>query len=191
MEKNILKKALTYLSGAVDYADDDGRGWREKIKKLCQEKGIAMTFLDPCDKPGEFPMEVAEEKKRTHELRRQGDWAGLTSHFKKIVRIDLRMVDMSEVIIVKIQRDIHLCGTYHELFSADKQKKPVLVIIDGGREECPGWLFGVVEPQYMFDDEESCVEYLDKVNRGVVETDGKWVLLHKVIEDSDANTVNV
>jgi hypothetical protein len=83
---------------------------------------------------------------------------------------------------VYVDRDIHMCGTYHELIQADIQKKPVLVIVKGGIERASAWLFGLIKPEYMFNDVDECVEFLINVDSGNQEVDDRWVIFRKDLE---------
>ena len=177
MQNGILDGAVAYLVGPIDHALDDGIGWRVNIKEMFKERGIRLAVLDPTHKFPGLISEVGIEKQRAQMMKDTQDWEGLRKFVKKIVRADLRMVDISDFIIAYIDVDIHACGTYHEIVLGDTQHKPVLLIIKGGKQRCPSWLFGIIHYQYMFDSVEECINYLDKVNSGDVIMDDKWVLL--------------
>jgi len=184
MSKNtILDGSISYLCGPIDEAYDDGKIWRRRIKEMLREKGIRVVLLDPTDKFENLTDEVGDEKKKLQELKAEENWAALRDQMKGIVRADLRMVDLCDFLIVKIDTSVHMCGTYHEMFVADIEKKPILMIIEGGKEKCPSWIFGIVHYKFMFDSVEDCVEYLEQVNKGEVILDDKWVLMRTGIRN--------
>jgi hypothetical protein len=42
-----------YLSGPMEFAADDGVGWRRKFVDLCKKEKLNLNFIDPTQKPGE------------------------------------------------------------------------------------------------------------------------------------------
>jgi len=178
--KNILKKALVYLAGAIDNASDHGIEWRTYFRSQLKKRNIKLTILDPTKKIGSMVDEV-KEKKIHLALKKNHEWKKLSKYMKAIVRKDLRQVDFSDFLVVKIDPKVHTCGTYSEIQIADLQHKPILVIIDGGRELAPSWLFGILDYRLMFDNEDECLDYLDRVNRGKIILDDKWFLIRNKI----------
>jgi len=93
---------LTYLSGAMDFADDRGGGWREEITKRLVEIGIPSSrILDPCNKPDCTSHKLAnvDEGELMDKYRAAKDWDGLVRVMKTLAHFDLRMVDKSDFII--------------------------------------------------------------------------------------------
>lgn len=181
--KGVLDGAICYLAGPIDQAEDSGTGYRRDIIAKSREHNINIKYLDPTNKLDGLKGEVGDEQDRIKRYRERGRWKDLTDFMKLIVRADLRQVDISDFIIAKIDKRIHMCGTYHEIVVADIEKKPVLLIIEGGKKMAPSWLFGILEHEFMFDNEDECVKYLDKVNRGEVELNDKWILIRKQLAD--------
>ncbi len=173
----VLDGAVAYLGGGIDDAPDNGITWRENIKTMLDKRGVKLTVLDPTNKIAGLTGEVGSEKQQQQKMKNEEDWHGLRKFMKKIVRADLRMVDLCDFVIAFIDVEIHLCGTYQEITTADVEHKPVLLIIKGGKKKCPCWLFGTIHYDYMFDSVEDCVDYLVKVNSGDVILDDKWVLI--------------
>lgn len=180
--KGVLDSSIAYLCGPIDEAPDDGIGYRKEIMRLSKEYDLKIKFLDPTNKLEGLQSEVGDEQDRIERYRKRKRWKDLTEFMKLIVRADLRQVDLSDFIIAKIDKSIHMCGSYHEIILADIEKKPILAVIEGGKKNAPAWLFGILDHKFMFDSEDECVKYLDKVNRGEVRIDDKWVLLRKQIE---------
>lgn len=180
---NILDLSICYLAGPIDYAEDLGVGYRQKILSLAKEKGLNIKFLDPTNKLTGLQDDIGQEQDSIQRYKKRGHWKALTKLMKKIVRSDLRQVDLSDFVIVKVDVGVHQCGTYHELIQADIQKKPVLVIIEGGKEKAPSWLFGIIDYKLMFSTEEECVDYLVRVNSGEEDLDDRWVLFRKELDE--------
>ena len=179
-EEGVLSRALTYLAGPIDDAHDDGMGWRQYMIKGLKKRGINLIVLDPTHKLGNVaPEEVGKEKQAHLLLKKEHRWNDLSNLMKKIVRIDLREVDFIDFLIAKIDSSVHMCGTYSEIQIADLQHKPILLIIEGGKEKAPSWLFGIVDHNLMFDSEDECMEYIDAIHKGIIPLDDKWVLIRQ------------
>jgi nucleoside 2-deoxyribosyltransferase len=158
---NRLNGMRCYLIGAMDRTDDGGVQWREDIKEFLHTKGVVV--LDPCDKPIDIGQEHIEDRSVRQTLKKSGQYNSLAKTMKTIRVIDLRMTDMADFVIVHIDTDVHACGTYEELFWANRLKNPVLIVCKQGKAQCPDWLFGVVPHRHIFDNFEQLREYLEYV----------------------------
>ncbi|MFW6173640.1 MAG: hypothetical protein ACOC5T_07840 [Elusimicrobiota bacterium] len=181
---NKLYKAITYVSGAIDDAADDGVPWRRQFITLLRQRGLGfIKVLDPTNKLPGLLNEIGETQTNLKDMKQRGDWDKLSKYAHDIIRIDLREVDLCDFLVARIDNSIHACGTYHEIILASQQKKPVLLISKQGKAGIPSWLFGILEHEYFFDSVEECVDYLVGVNNGSIEIDNKWVLIRKQLEE--------
>lgn len=178
MMKN-LEGAKAYLSGPIDRTSDDGIMWRKKFKQLCKKKGIPLSFLDPTDKPSGLGSEVGEEKERVRKLMKNKKWEQAQSQAKYFRHIDLRMVDNCHLFIVWIDINLHLCGTYDELFTAEDQNKPMFAIMAPGQSkwEFPSWLVSIFNEDEVFENIEDCVEHLSLLHEGKIIFDDRWIMV--------------
>jgi hypothetical protein len=183
---NNLEESICYLIGPIEHAHDDGVGWRKYIKNKCKSKNINIKWLDPTDKLEGLKKEIGDEKKEVSGLKKSEKWEELRILMKSIVRQDLRCVDISDFLIIKIDKSIHMCGSYHEIVVALNQKKPVLAIIEGGRKNCPDWIFGIMHYENMFDNEDDLIDYLLELNNGKKDMSDKWILVRKQLKQYGA-----
>ena len=137
-----------YLCGAMDRVADGGVEWREKIKEALAD--LKVFWLDPCRKPIKLGVEDLENRKLRHEAKARGDFEYVRMEMKQIRPVDLRMVDICDFLIVNIDLEVHCCGTYEELFWANRMKKPVLVRIVQGKENTPDWLLATLPFEMFF-----------------------------------------
>ena len=80
-----------------------------------------------------------------------------------------------------------MCGSYHEMFVAVGQKKPVLIRCEGGKERLPNWMFGVTPHQMVFSTWDELMGYLNHVDSDEqVEHYNRWRFFdfNKVYEQS-------
>lgn len=177
---SVLKDAYFYLAGPIDNATDDGVGWRRQLVAALKQYNVQARIIDPTDKPTHLKKEVGEEKQQQRALRAAGKFKELVKFVGEYRHHDLRFVDLSDLLIAYVDPDIHMCGTYDEIFTAERQKKPRLLIVKGGLTKCPFWLFDVFDLKDMFGSVEECAERLDDINQGRYPLDSRWVLLRQL-----------
>ena len=57
-----------------------------------------------------------------------------------------------------------MCGSYEEIATANRQKKPILVWCEQGKMEAPNWLFFMLPHEHIFSSLDQMVNYLNQVN---------------------------
>ena len=125
---------------------------------------------------GSYFKEIGDEEKNDG-LKNTGRYFELTQRMKEIVHMDLRMVDISFV-IVYLDPASRPFGTIHELLNSLHQRKPTLVVVEGGRTNASNWLFGIMNYGFMFDDFESLQVWLRQIDDGTIEGDlSRWVFM--------------
>jgi len=170
--KNKLEHATCYLSGPIDYAKDDGIGWRSDFIK--KSKHLNLTVLDPTNKPTSQKSEVGVEKDYHKNLRLKQDIVGLRDFAKKIRRVDLRFCDLCDFLIAYIDTDIYACGTWDEIIVCERQKKPIFGIFPKGIFNAPLWCYAMFRPNEMFSSVDELIQHLDGLSHS--ELDDRWVL---------------
>jgi len=159
---NRLKNQRVYLAGAIDRVDDRGTGWREKISPFLDSLGIIV--FNPITKPTEIGLEDSDTHLVKTKLKSSKRYDELASMMKVIRSVDLRLVDISDFLIVNLDLNIHPCGTYEEIFWANRQKKPILIHMVQGKENAPDWLFGTVPHQMIYSDWGDMYAYLEHID---------------------------
>lgn len=150
-----------YLVGPIDRAPDDGRHWRQSITPKLLDRGIVV--FDPLEKPCQDAPEDPESRAVRRGWKSEGDYNRFSSWMKKIVAIDMRLVNTCDFVIAYLDLDVHTCGTYDEIVRANDQKKPVLVWCKQGRAAVPDWLFGKLPHELFFDSMWDVLAYLDRI----------------------------
>jgi len=162
---NNLKNMRTYLVGAMDRVPDGGVGWREMITPLL--KGMNINVLDPCKKPIEGAKEDTNTRWQIEHYKETGQFDKIRNNFGHIRNADLRCVDVSDFIIAQIDMDVHMCGSYEEITTANRQKKPILVWCKQGKHNAPNWLFFMLPHEHIFGSLEDLLGYLERLNTSV------------------------
>jgi hypothetical protein len=166
-----------YLIGAMDRAADAGVGWRRRITPFLQQLGVVV--LDPTDKPIDIGLETIEDRTRLRALKAAGEYDVMSKEIKLLRVVDLRMVDMSDFLIVHIDTDVHACGTYEEEPWANRLKNPILIHCEQGKQGCPDWLFGTIPHHHIFSTWTNLCRYLWTVHTAAeVETYKRWMFFN-------------
>jgi len=159
-----LEGMRTYLAGAMDRVPDGGTGWRNRITPMLKSLGV--TVFDPCDKPIEVGIEDESVRNDIEHLKKTRQFDKIRDEYRVIRTLDLRCVDISDFIIASIDIDVHACGTYEEITTANSQKKPVLVWCQQGKENAPNWLFFMLPHEHIFGSLDELLEYLIDLSAG-------------------------
>jgi nucleoside 2-deoxyribosyltransferase len=159
---NRLTNQRVYLAGAMDRVADRGNGWRDNITPFLESLGIIV--FNPIKKPSVIGMEDSQTHQFKQKLKSAQNYDELSGLMKVIRSVDLRLVDISDFLIVNLDLDIHPCGTYEEIFWANRQKKPIIIHMVQGKNNAPDWLFGTIPHEMIFSSWDSIKEYLYQVN---------------------------
>jgi hypothetical protein len=163
MKNNRLLAQRCYLAGAMDRVADRGVGWRDDITPYLEKLGVVV--FNPLKKPTDIGMEDHETHSIKTRLKAKGKYDELAHMMKTIRAVDLRLVDISDFLVVNLDLDVHPCGTYEELFVCNRSKKPIVVRVVQGKGEAPDWLFGTIPHNMIFSEWDEVKGYLKHINQ--------------------------
>lgn len=170
----ILQKTKTYLIGAMEYAD--GRSWREDMEEFLVSKNI--TVFNPYKKPFINAPEENEETIRVllHHMESE-NYEEVEGRMRNVRAFDLSMVDRSDFIICYINPKVPTFGTMEELSWAARLKRPVFIVVEGGKRKTPLWIMGMFPNKYIYNDLDEVKNMLDMIDSGKKEIDSdRWRL---------------
>lgn len=136
-----------YLGGPMDRAPDGGKAWREEITPFLQSLGVVV--LDPCNKPISVGTETIENRQYRAALKENGQFAQLGMEIDPIRNVDLRMVDISDFLVINVDLDIYPCGTMEEMTVGNLQQKPIFIRCKQGKKHAPDWMFAMIPHEYI------------------------------------------
>jgi nucleoside 2-deoxyribosyltransferase len=170
---NRLAQQRVYLAGAMDRVKDRGVTWRDSITPFLESMNIIV--FNPLNKP----CSIGIEDNNTHiikkQLKEQENYDQLSSIMKTIRGVDLRLVDISDFLLVNLDLETHPCGTYEEIFLANRQKKPIIVHMEQGKQNAPDWLFGTIPHNYIFSSWSDIRTYLNYINSNqTIDNQNRW-----------------
>ena len=160
---NKLKGSRVYLSGPIDYASDNGIGWRRSITPFLESLGVIV--IDPTNKPLEEEDDIEHSKLRK-ECRKNKDYQGLSTLMRNIRVFDLRCTDICDWSIVYLDYDVIMTGTLEEIFCMNRSKKPILIYCKQGIDKISDWLFGCLPYQMFFQDWDQLKTYVSDIDSG-------------------------
>jgi len=160
---NRLKDLICYLSGPIDFEEDDGAGWRDTITPELERRNVRV--LNPLKHCFYGTDEVDTAKRpRMAKLLEEGRFEEHREEMKDINHWDLRSVDLSSFLVVNYDNSIHMCGTYEEIFIANRQFKPVLLKLNCPINKISSWMHGRFPSSQMFESWDDLLCYLENVD---------------------------
>ena len=153
----------TYLVGAMDRVPDGGEQWRDRITPILENMNVKV--LNPCKKPTTTVKEDAETRHWIEYYKETGQYDKIRHHYGIIRNADLRCVDICDFIIAHIDIDTHACGTYEEIVTANRQKKPILIWCEQGKSKAPNWLFFMLPHEQIFSSMEEVINHLRHIDK--------------------------
>jgi len=161
----------------MDRVPDAGVEWRRRLRQ--DHNDLKIVWLDPTAKPIDIGVEDAESRARRHQAKACGQYDVVVKEINPIRRVDLRMVDISDWLVVNIDLEVHACGTLEEVFLANRQKKPILVHVEQGKCNAPDWLFATIPHQLIFDNWLQVGDYIQHIAHDpVIETLNRWMFFN-------------
>ena len=181
-----------YLCGAMDRADDGGEGWRIRLQRDLRD--LCVFWFDPTHKPIDIGIEDVSMREAVNGLKAEGNFAAAAALMKPVRCVDLRMVDITDFTVVNIDLETHACGTYEEITLANRQKKPVIVHVEQGKENVPSWLLTMLPHQMIFSTWAEVEGYLREVATAeIIRHYHRWYFFNFGMcrkFDADGNLVN-
>lgn len=174
---NRLKNTRAYLCGSMDRSPDNGETWRRLIRYHLDDLGI--LWLDPTHKPIDIGTEDDESRRMRKENKQAGRYDLVEEEMLPIRNVDMRMVNVTDFLIVNIDIEVHACGTYFEFKQANDQDKPILVHVEQGKKQCPDWLLAEIPHEHIFDTWIDLRKYIRHVAHDkVVDHMGRWMFFN-------------
>ena len=161
-EANRLRSQRVYLAGAMDRVADRGAGWRSQITPFLEDMGVVV--FNPLNKPSSVGSEDHDTHTIKNMLKDKESYEELSNIMKTIRAIDLRLVDISDFLIVNLDLNTHPCGTLEEIFLANRSKKPIIIRMEQGKKSTPDWLFGTLPHSMFFSTWDEVMAYLSHID---------------------------
>lgn len=137
-----------YLSGAIEHAEDGGRGWREAITELLREE-LHHEVYDPA---ADQKKDLTDEELANFRRWKLQDPARFREVVRKIIAWDLDLVEEEADYLVALwdRAAAQGGGTAAEITLAHRLGKPVYLLLAMPPAEASGWVLSASTE--VFDD---------------------------------------
>ena len=160
---NRLKDLAVYLSGPIDFAENKGCAWRNNITPFLENRNVKV--FNPLKHVFYGTQDLDTVKRpKMEKLLADGKFDALREEIKDINHWDLRAVDLSSFLIVNYDISVFTCGTHEEIFCANRESKPVLLMIGDNRRKMPKWMYGRFPSEHMFESWDAIKDYLIRID---------------------------
>lgn len=174
-----LQGMRAYLCGAMEHAADKGVGWRKELGSWLL-KNLDVIPIDPANKPIDLVPEDPASMVQRRSMKTKGQWVKYQKECRLMRCVDLRLVDVADFLIVNIDLTVPACGTWEELFLANRSKKPIIVRMAQGKAAGSDWLFGTLPHQMIFSTWDEVKIYLTHVHRDIkIKTLKRWLFFDR------------
>jgi hypothetical protein len=176
IELGNLYKTKGLVIGPMESARQEGSSIREYVSEKLSPLGITIWnhYENPIIGHDEGDEEVFENLVKWRE-------AGMYEEIEKykyIRKDDLSLVDKADFVIMHYNKDKLSCGTWEEVFHANKIKKPIMVFSDQGVKSLPMWMFWTLPHRYFYNSIDEVLMEIMKINSGIKPMDSdRWKLL--------------
>lgn len=138
---------LFYLAGPIDSKKEKNYGadWRRQysadIETLSEEVGFSLRAFDPSkEEPVLLGHSFEDWGNMKTALRIKQDFATFRKMMSAVIKLDLKRVSQSRLVIIRWENEIPAVGTLHEFFYACYLGIPVVIVLEDRREEMNPWL---------------------------------------------------
>ena len=173
-----LKGMRAYLCGPMEFAEDNGIGWRDDMSDfiIIELGGIPINPANkPTDLVPEDPTSIANRKRL-----KQTDLNAYAKECRLMRCVDLRLTDIADYMIVHLDQKVPSCGTWEELFIANRSKKPIIVHYAQGKLSAPDWLFGTLPHEMIFSTWVDVKDYLLHIHKDHdIKTQKRWLFFEQ------------
>lgn len=131
-----------YLSGAIEHAEDGGKGWRREVAALLEDLGH-----EAYDPAADEKKNLTEEERANFRRWKLEDPARFREVIRKIIAWDLdRIENWSDCVIALWDRAAGQGGgTASEITLAYRLGKPVFLLLGMPVWEASGWILAAAE----------------------------------------------
>ncbi|TFB10055.1 hypothetical protein E3V36_05035 [Candidatus Marinimicrobia bacterium MT.SAG.2] len=144
-----------YLSGAMEYSPDQGRGWRQEVSLLLKER-LGHEVFNPNEEINQI---LSDEEELHFREWKENDEEKFKTIMNRIIDRDLRhLTEKSDYVICKWDEyAVKGGGTHGEITVAYYHKIPVFLLSEMPRNRISSWILGCSE-NIFFDVESLLLE---------------------------------
>ena len=180
-QTHLLRGTRGLYIGAMEKNREGGLESRELVEKELSKLGI--TVWNHYKNPIMSSSNEGDEEtfKKLKQLRDDGEFEQVHQLGKQIRHNDLALIDKCDFIICELDMETLSCGTWEELFWANKGvRKPIFIYCKQGKKSIPLWLWWTFKPSYIYNNLSEIISTVKRIDSGSIDLDSeRWKLLKK------------
>jgi hypothetical protein len=158
----------------MQYAD--GRSIRTYLKEELGKRGV--TVYDHYNKPFISSVEEDENVRAKFKTWLENEEYDKLAEQRNIRTFDLKLIDISDFIIIMFDPSVLTVGTWEEFFWANRLKKPIFFVNTKGKKTTPYWIFWTIPHKYIYSSVEEMLKMIEDIDLGRHPIDSeRWKLL--------------
>lgn len=177
----ILDGSRCLVIGAMEKDRSGGSLFRNQMEEKLSPMGIKVW--NHYKKPIECSINEGDDElfEKLRKFREEENYEAI-ANYKQIRHNDLALIDKCDFVVCELNMEALSCGTWEELFWANRQKKPCFIFSVQGKKSIPIWLWWTLPTHYFYNDSDEIVEMLTRIHTGKIQIDSdRWKLLRKEI----------
>lgn len=169
-KENKLANTRCVVIGPMEGDRASGASVRDTVSECLTEFNIHV--LDHYKSPVESSLDEGDDElhEKLLNYKQKEDWEAIYN-MRQIRSNDLALIDKCDFIICHLDMNSMGCGTYEELFTANRAKKPIFVYCNQGLKKIPLWLRWTLKPHCFYETLDDVLDCITKLNSGDVEFD--------------------
>ena len=134
---------LAYLSGAIEHAEDGGKGWRVVLGRFL-ESDLGHRVYDPA---ADEKKDLTDEERANFRRWKLDEPDRFRSVVRKIIAWDLEWIEKRSDYVVALwdRAAAQGGGTAAEITLAHRLGKPVYLVLGMAREDASGWILAAAD----------------------------------------------
>jgi len=182
MKHNVSRRILNGTRGLYIGAMEKNRegGFKSRTHVVEALMSIGVTVWNHYNNPIRSDSDEgdAEMFERFEQWREEENYEAIHECGKPIRNKDLALIDKCDFVICELDMEKLSCGTWEELFLANRHKKPVFVFCKQGKKAIPLWMWWTLPINYFYNNLEEVIDTLKKIDTGDIVIDNdRWKLL--------------
>ena len=172
----LLYKTKCTVIGPMQYTD--GRSIREYLSEQFGKYNI--TLYDHYHKPFIKAIEEDESVRSNFKIWLENEEYDKLSEQRNIRTFDLKLIDISDFIIMIFDPQVPTIGSWEEFFWANRLKKPIFFVNIKGKKTTPYWIFWTIPHKYIYSSVEEMLQRIQDIDSGKHPIDNdRWKLLRE------------
>lgn len=163
-----MEKLRTYLIGSMQFVEDGGVEWRDKLAKTLVELGFDVQ--NPCETECNKSLaeSIVKQKEKLENLLRGGEYEKFNEIMNNIQQHDLTCVNNSKFVIVLYDPNIPIGGTVEEIIEAHHKGIPIYTVSYQPQMRFNHWILARLRQNFkvggkIFENFKQLVDYIKEI----------------------------